>query len=393
MSEDFDSLVRHIQHTSDVLQQNARLIINRNVTTRAWLTGFYIVEYEQHGMDRAKYGDKLLKRLSERLDDRSFGLASLKNYRQFYLYYPELAEPIVGYLQQGIQKGQSLISLFQSNESQTLEKSQSLIGLSDGICSQSVSKDGFAMQTMEGQVMPVPQMLFNRLSFTHIVQLLHLDNPLKRSFYAIEAMRGPWSVRELQRQIDSNYFERSGWSKNPGLLASRVNSKAELPSFRSELKSHYVFEFLGLAAKDVIEEDALEQALIDHFEEFLLELGMGFCLEARQKKLLIDERYFKADLVFFHRILKCHCIVELKSHRLDYADVAQLNMYIEYYRRHYMQPGDNPPVGILLCTEYGQEMVEYLAPFVDPQLFVAQYELQLPSKEKMTDFLKRANRG
>ncbi len=122
MSEDFDSLVRHIQHTSDVLQQNARLVINRNVTTRAWLTGFYIVEYEQHGRDRAKYGDKLLKRLSEQLDDRSFGLASLKNYRQFYLYYPELGEPIVGYLQQGIQKGQSLISLFQSHESQTLEK-------------------------------------------------------------------------------------------------------------------------------------------------------------------------------------------------------------------------------------------------------------------------------
>ena len=206
-------------------------------------------------------------------------------------------------------------------------------------------------------------------------------------------MRGPWSVRELQRQIDSNYYERSGWSKKPDLLAQKVNDKAEKPTFRQELKSHYVFEFLGLAAKNVIEEDELEQSLIDHLEEFVLELGMGFCLEARQKKLLIDDRYFKADLVFYHRILKCHCIVELKGHRLDYADLAQLNMYIEYYRRNYMQPDDNPPVGLLLCSEYGQEMVEYVTPNIDPNLFVAQYELQLPSKEKMREFLLKENKG
>ena len=216
---------------------------------------------------------------------------------------------------------------------------------------------------------------------------------MKRAFYAIEAMRGPWSVRELQRQIDSNYYERSGWSKKPELLASKVSERAERPTFREELKSHYIFEFLGLSAKNVIEEDELEQALIDHLEEFMLELGMGFCLEARQKKLLIDDRYFKADLVFYHRILKCHCIVELKAHRLDYADMAQLNMYLEYYRRHYMRPDDNPPIGLLLCTEYGQEMVEYVVPNTDPHLFVAQYELQLPSKEKMKDFLMRENRG
>ncbi len=123
----------------------------------------------------------------------------------------------------------------------------------------------------------------------------------------------------------------------------------------------------------------------------MLELGLGFCLESRQKKMLMDNRYYKADLVFYHRILKCHCIVELKAHRLDYADVAQLNMYMEYYRAHYMQPDDNPPVGILLCTEYGQEMVQYLAPFVDPQLFVAKYELELPNKQKITEFLMREN--
>lgn len=411
LSLDFDSLVNRIQNTSDILQQDARVVINKNVTTRAWLTGFYIVEYEQHGNDRAKYGEKLLQNLSKRLDGKSFGLSNLKNYRQFYLQYPQLAFPVGDYLISRFGKSQTVSDLFQgtailltgksqsangffqNTDNQMLGKSHSLNGLFEDSHPQSVSRDGFAMQLTSGEVMPVPQMLFSRLSFTHIVQLLHLNDPLKRTFYAIEAMRGPWSVRELQRQIDSNYYERSGWSNKPELLAQKVNDKAEKPTFRQELKSHYVFEFLGLAAKDTIEEDVLEQSLIDHLEEFMLELGMGFCLEARQKKLLIDDRYFKADLVFYHRILKCHCIVELKGHRLDYADLAQLNMYIEYYRRNYIQPDDNPPVGLLLCTEYGQEMVEYVTPNIDSNLFVAQYELQLPSKEKIREFLLKENKG
>ena len=390
---DFESLVSNIQSTSNALQEDARLVINRNVTARAWLTGFYIVEYEQQGNDRAKYGEGLLKRLAERLNDKSFSLASLKNFRQFYLYYPQLAEPIVRYLFAKSGKSQSVISLLQSSGNLDIVKSQSPISQLPSYQSATVSGDGFAMMTTEGEVMPVPQTLFNRLSFTHISKLIHIGDPTKRAFYAIEAMRGPWSVRELQRQIDSNYYERSGWSKKPDLLASKVAERAERPTFREELKSHYIFEFLGLAAKNVVEEDELEQALIDHLEEFMLELGMGFCLEARQKKLLIDDRYFKADLVFYHRILKCHCIVELKAHRLDYADMAQLNMYLEYYRRHYMRPDDNPPIGLLLCTEYGQEMVEYVVPNSDPHMFVAQYELQLPSKEKIKDFLMRENRG
>lgn len=409
---DFESLIGRIQSTSSALQEDARLVINRNVTTRAWLTGFYIVEYEQHGNDRAKYGERLLKRLAERLDDKSFSLTNLKNYRSFYLLFPEVGYPVVRYLRQKFEKSQTPSDLFLLTDYQTFEKSQTLPDLLDlrnnkySEKSQAlisffdeptgtalISSDGFAMQTEDGKVMPVPQMVFDRMSYSHLTLLLHISDPLKRAFYAIEAMRGPWSVRELQRQIDSNYFERSGWSKKPELLANKVNEKAEKPSFREELKSHYIFEFLGLTAKNVVEEDELEQALIDHLEEFMLELGMGFCLESRQKKLLIDDRYFKADLVFYHRILKCHCIVELKAHRLDYADMAQLNMYIEYYRRHYMQPNDNPPVGLLLCTEYGQEMVEYVTPNIDPNLFVSQYELQLPRKEKIREFLMRENKG
>ena len=388
---DFESLVNRIQNSSFVLQENARMIINRNVTVRAWLTGFYIVEYEQRGTDRAKYGEQLLNRLSKRLDNKSFGLSSLKNYRQFYLYYPDLIVPIVDYLRQNSLKSQTLSSFLEGVDIQSDIKSQTLSGLLPDMQSSKVSQDGYAMLTTDGDVVPVPQMLFNRMSYSNITLLLHVEDSTQRAFYAIEAMRGPWSYRELKRQIDSNYYIRSGWSKRPDLLAEKINDHVETASFKEEIKSPFTFEFLGLSSRDVIEESDLEQSIIDHFQDFMLELGMGFCLESRQKKMLIDNRYYKADLVFYHRILKCHCIVELKAHRLDYSDVAQLNMYIEYYRAHYMRPDDNPPVGILLCTEYGQEMVQYLSPFVDPQLFVAQYELELPNKQKITEFLMREN--
>lgn len=401
ITEDFEALVKHIKVVGDALRHDAQLVINRNVTTRAWLTGLYIVEYEQNGSDRAKYGTHLLQNLSKRLGGKSYGISNLKNYRQFYLYYPELG-PVIGvYLQEQFQihhspNGELMldeichslngeivpIQIGQTRSVSRVGGSQEVVG---------VSKDGFAMSFSDGSVKAVPQMVFDRLSLTHIVQLLHLDDPLQRTFYAVESMRGPWSVRELQRQIDTKYYERSGWSKKPELLACRVNDKAVKRSFDEEIKSPYVFEFLGLKAKDVIDELDLEDALRSHLRDFIMELGMGFCLEDEQKRLLIDDRYYKADIVFYHRILKCHVIIDLKGKRLDYSDVAQLNMYMEYYRQHYMQPDDNPPVGLLLCTEYGQEMVEYLAPFTDPQLFVARYELELPSKEKIKEFLLREN--
>lgn len=400
-------LVERIRTTSDMLRHNALSVINKDVTTRAWLTGFYIVEYEQNGEDRAKYGEGLIKELSKRLKDKSFSISYLKVYRSFYLSFPGLGYAVVEYVKSNIGKSQTLSGFFPAI--QNFSKSQTPSGLlmeapadtknqtlsdffnqAENVAE--LSTDGFAMLTTEGKVMPVPEIIFNRLSFSHISLLLPIKDDMARAFYAIEAMRGPWSVRELKRQIDSNYYIRSGWSNKPQLLANRLVGKIEKPTLREEIKSPYTFEFLGLQSRDVWEESDLEQSLMDHLQEFIMELGMGFCLEARQKKLLIDDRYYKADLVFYHRILKCHCIIECKARRLDYSDMSQLNMYIEYYRKHYMQPDDNPPVGLLLCTEYGQEMVEYLAPFTDPNLFVAKYELQLPDKNKVKEFLMNENR-
>lgn len=382
-NNDFDGLVAHIQQTQDVLQNNARLVINRHVTAKAWLTGYYIVEYEQKGADRAKYGEKLLKSLSERLGKKKYSVTTLKIYRQFYQVYSHLDKEVAGFLLSQSQIGQSV-----TDQLQIADLKQNRIG-------QSVT-DQFGGIAVSDKIAPLAvksNLLFNKLSFTHLVAILPISDPLERAFYETMAIRGTWSVRELQRQIDSNYYFRSGWSQKPEALAKLVEGKAETDTLALDIKSPFTFEFLGLQAKDVVEESDLETALITHLQDFILELGMGFCFEERQKKMLIDDRYFKADLVFYHRILKRHVIIELKANRLNYADAAQLHMYLAYYRKNIMQPDDNPPIGILLCSEVGQEMAEYSLLDLDENVFISKYQLNVPSKERMTEFLRKENEG
>lgn len=379
-NNDFDGLVAHIQQTQDVLQNNARLVINRHVTAKAWLTGYYIVEYEQKGADRAKYGEQLLKKLAEKLKDKkTFSYRTLRLYRQFYLVYNRLGLPIKKYLCGNLSIGQSVIAKLKNSQNEGLIIWQSVIAKSSDVVGNEVWVD--------------PQELFDKLSFTHLAAILPISDPLERAFYETMAIRGTWSVRELQRQIDSNYYFRSGWSQKPEALAKLVEGKAETDTLALDIKSPFTFEFLGLQAKDVVEESDLETALITHLQDFILELGMGFCFEERQKKMLIDDRYFKADLVFYHRILKRHVIIELKANRLNYADAAQLHMYLAYYRKNIMQPDDNPPIGILLCSEVGQEMAEYSLLDLDESVFISKYQLNVPSKERMTEFLRKENEG
>ena len=381
---DFEGLVGRIRATSDALQQDALVIINRSVTARAWLTGYYIVEYEQKGDDRAKYGEGLLKNLARRLSGPAFALASLKNYRKFYLLYPELCAPVAEYFISRFGKSQSPIGQLAIDVYEVASKSQSLISLSD---------NGSLLAQTADALKIAPKVLFGRLSFTHILQLLPLEDDLQRTFYAFEAIRGCWSVRELRRQIESLYYVRSGWSKNPHRLSQLTHIKAEKLDVADFVKTDTVLEFLNLHAKDVWEEKDLEDGILGHLKEFILEMGNGMCFEARQRKILIDDVYERVDLVFYHRILKCHVLIELKAKKFRYADAAQLGMYLGYYRKHVMQADDNPPVGILLCTEAGQETMEYVNSFIDPKLFVSKYELQLPGKDQVTDFLRRENRA
>jgi len=230
--------------------------------------------------------------------------------------------------------------------------------------------------------------LINHLSYSHLELIVDLEDPLKRAFYEIECIRGNWSVRELKRQIVTLYFERSGLSKDKERLAAMVQQGIESAEPKLAIRDPYIFEFLGLRAKDAVAETDLEAALVEHLREFLLELGHGFCLEAQQKSIVIGKTRGFVDLVFYHRILKCHVLVELKVDEFRHEHIGQLNTYVTWYRKHMMSAGDNPPVGILLCTEKDQTLVEYATASMDNQLFVSKYAVELPSKAELVKFLK-----
>ena len=193
--------------------------------------------------------------------------------------------------------------------------------------------------------------------------------------------------RELKRQIDSLYFERSGMSQNPTLLSRIVQDNSEAGNMIDTIKSPFAFEFLGLKAKEVVYESDLEQALIEHLEEFLIELGHGFCFEERQKRIIIGDEYYYCDLVFYHRILKCHVLCELKVSAFSYEHIGQLKTYVNYYRKEVMRPDDNPPVGILLVTNKNNALVEFATADNDKDIFVSKYLLELPSKEQLIKFI------
>jgi predicted nuclease of restriction endonuclease-like (RecB) superfamily len=231
--------------------------------------------------------------------------------------------------------------------------------------------------------------LITRLSFSHIAELLPVDDPLKRAFYEIECIRGNWGVRELKRQIASLYFERSGLSHDKAKLARLANHGAEREDPRLTIRDPYIFEFVGLKAREVMGESHLEDQLLDKLQEFLLELGHGFCFEARQKRILIGDSHGFVDLVFYHRILKCHVLIELKLQAFSHANIGQLNTYVSWYAKNMMAKGDNPPIGILLCTQKDHALVEYALAGMDNQLFVSKYQLHLPDREQLQRELER----
>jgi len=231
--------------------------------------------------------------------------------------------------------------------------------------------------------------LFNRLSSTHLNAISAIDNPIKRAFYEMETIRGCWTVKELERQIDSLYYERSGLSKNKEALSALVQQQAVQLQPANVINTPLTLEFLGLNERALVTENDLKQAILDNLQKFLLEMGHGFCFEARQKRILIDEDYFFADLVFYHRILKCHVIVDLKIDKFHHEYASQLNMYLNYFKAEVMQPDDNPPIGILLCTEKGDTLVRYATAGLDPNIFVQKYKIQLPSEEEIKRFLSK----
>lgn len=355
----FPQLVEAIHSIDNALNTQANRAVNICLTLRNWLIGLYIREYEQHGQDRARYGEGLLDALAQVLQQIGITRSDareLRRYRLFYLTYPQIRESLPPELRPEVLQIQD----------------------SGGTASQISSAP-----TLSGAK------LVARLSFTHFAELLAVEDANKRSFYEVECIRGNWSVRELKRQIASLYYERSALSHDKKKLAELSDQLAETNAPKLAIRDPYVFEFLGLRPKEVMSESSLEAQLIDKLEDFLLELGNGFCFEARQKRILIGGEHFFVDLVFYHRILKCHVLVELKLERFSHENIGQLNTYVSWYRQNMMSAGDNPPIGILLCTDKNNALAEYALAGMDNQLFVSKYLLELPQKETMQAFLEK----
>lgn len=355
----FDHLSDIVLQLHDSAYSSSIKAINRFATVRNYVIGYYIVEFEQHGSDRAKYGDRLLKRLAERVNRRGINETLLKVSRSFYINYPQIKEYLEG-------KSATVSHLSRQKSATTLHKSDT-------------------DSTLTNKFVTPAEKIISQLSFSHIREIMTVDDAFARFFYETECIRCCWSVAELRRQISTNLYFRAGVSKNPEQLLQRTKT-GNMSAL--SIKDPFTFEFLNLRPETFTEND-LENALISHLQEFLLELGKGFCFEKRQKRMIIDDEYYFADLVFYNRILHCNVIIELKNDEFRHADLSQLNAYVSYFRENEMNEGDNPPIGILLCTRKGEKMVEYALAGMDNQLFVSSYMLALPDKKTLQEFLLR----
>lgn len=368
---DFNQLVTSLLKISQDLKEQSISAVNTALTLRNWFFGFYILEFEQNGTDRAEYGKSLLAKISKEMKDLRIPNTDereLRRHRQFYVAYP------------------GAYKLLASNEQ--------IRGLLPPEFKNNVPRS--ATGKIRGLSNPELEVgdthyvnLFKRISYTHFIELIRIEDPLKRLFYELECIKGTWSVKELKRQIGSLLYERTGLSGDKEKLLALTHHKAAIQNFPDLIRDPYIFEFLGLKPCEVLLEKEMEQALLDHLLQFLLELGKGFCFEARQKRVIIDNEHHYIDLVFYHRLLHCNILIDLKAERFNYSHAGQLNMYLEYYKKYEMADGDNPPIGILLCTDKDKEHVEFATAGMDDKVFVSQYLVALPDKHELEQFIKK----
>ena len=380
----FEELVDNIYQTHCVLQENAAKAINYNLTVRNWLIGCYIIEFEQNGEDRAKYGVALLEEISKRLKNKGlkgFSISALKNHRTFYLYYPQISQSLIGLLQ-NIEFQEDVFL-----KTSISKKSQSVIGelrfLSDRLNTRLIT-----LEKTDENTNLSSELLLSRLSYTHFIELIRIEDDLQRLFYEVEAIKNNWSVRELKRAKETSLAFRTAMSTNKEAIIAKIKN-LKPTTFAEIIRNPYVVEFMDLEEKSEYNESELEQQILNHLQEFIVELGTGFCFEARQKRITFNNKHYRIDLVFYHKILKCNVLIDLKINEYDHADAGQMNLYLNYYKDNEMLEGDNPPVGIILCPEKDDMLVKYSTAGMDDQLFVSKYLVKLPEKKVFENFLKR----
>ncbi len=363
----YEAVFGDVSKIIDAARESAARSVNAAMTAAYWLIGRRIVEFEQSGEDRAEYGAALMERLAEDLTrqfGRGFSRQNLQHMRLFYLAYPpnRIRQAVSGKLALHPQ----------------LPIRQTASGIS-GVSPVAVGFDDLLT------AFPLP--------WSAYVRLLSVRDEHARDFYETEALRGGWSVRQLDRQISSQFYERTALSKNKAaMLTKGQKPKAEdLARPEEAAKDPFVLEFLGL--KDEYSESDLEEALIRHLETFLLELGGDFCFMGRQRRLRIGNRWYRVDLLFFHRTLRCLVVIDLKIGAFTHADAGQMHLYLNYAREHWAREGENPPVGLILCSEKDEALAQYALDGLSNNVMTAEYRINLPNENLLAAELDRTRQA
>ncbi len=347
---DYDSVLSGVVELLDMARRASARVVNTLMTATYWEIGRRIVEHEQAGQKRAGYGEEVVIKFSKDLTQRfgrGFGPAQVAAMRQFHLTFP------------------------------LPDNFQSVIGKSEILQSVIGKSSAGAIERLSPVALALP------LPWTHYVRLLRVRNAHGREFYAREALAGGWSVRQLDRQINSQFYERTALSKNKKamLVKGEKSLAGDAVSADEEIRNPLVLEFLNL--KDEYSESDLEEALIRHLENFLLELGNEFAFVGRQKRLRIGHEWFRVDLVFFHRRLRCLVIIDLKIAELAHTDIGQMNLYCNFARERWMQPGENPPVGLILCAGKDDALARYAMEGLRNKMLVREYLTALPKESAL----------
>jgi predicted nuclease of restriction endonuclease-like (RecB) superfamily len=344
----YDTILADIAGALELARRNSGRTVNAIMTATYWDVGRRIVEFEQVGKSRASYGEELIRRLSADLTTRFGRGFSERNLEQMRLFYREWRFP------------QTLSAEFKGGG---------------------------------GRMLAVPGLPQFPLPWSHYVRLLSVKNSIARQFYETEAMRGGWSVRQLDRQISSKFYERTALSRNKvaALAHGATPQPEDILSAEEEIKDPFVLEFLGL--RDEYSESDVESALIEQIETFLLELGGAFTFVGRQRRLRIGDSWYRVDLVFYHRRLRCLVIVELKLGKFTHADVGQMHLYLNYAREHWTMQDENPPVGLILCAEKDTAVAHYALEGLPNKVLAAEYRTTLPNEQALARQIMRSRKA
>ena len=387
----YPQLLSDIAGLLEAARRASARVVNALITATYWNVGRRIVEFEQGGKERAEYGEALLSKLSEDLTGkfgRGFSPDNLESMRRFYMLYkdstisetpsrksPEMdAGAHIEILSPLSREAVTPSSSGYNGKSQTVS-GQSVTSLSKG-CSQILQTPSaiFVLQQVAARF-PLP--------WSSYVRLLAIKDKYARKFYETEALRGGWSVRQLDRQIASLFYERTALSRNKAAMLEKGGKPlpADIITPEQEIKDPFILEFLGL--KDEYSETDLEDALVHHLERFLLELGGDFAFIGRQKRLRIGNEWYRVDLLFFHRKLRCLVVIDLKVGKFTHADAGQMHLYLNYAREHWTHTGENPPVGLILCAEKDSAVAKYALAGLPNKVLTAEYKLALPDEKTL----------